>query len=135
MTDRLEDSGSTGSDTTPAQHPAAAAPALASDPLIILPVRSMVLFPGMVVPVTVGRKGSMAAVQHAVRAGRPVGILMQRDDQTADPVAADLHTMGTTANILRFVTTPDGLHHLVCQGLKRFQVIAFEDNERSEERR
>ncbi len=129
MTDKIENSDSTVGHTLPTQQHAAAAPVLASDPLIILPVRGMVLFPGMVVPVTVGREGSMAAVQHAVRNGRPVGIIMQRDDQTADPVGADLHTMGTTANILRLVTTPDGMHHLVCQGSKRFQVIAFEENE------
>ena len=97
----------------------------APDLMTILPVRGTVLFPGMVVPITVGRERSMAAAQQAVRENRPIGIIMQRDEQIAEPSAIDLHTVGTIANILRYVTTPDGAHHLVCQGLQRFRVIEF----------
>ncbi len=96
-----------------------------SDLLTILPVRGAVLFPGMVVPITVDRERSVAAAQQAMRENRPIGIVMQRDDQIADPTAIDLHAVGTVANILRYVTTPDGAHHLVCQGLQRFRVIEF----------
>jgi ATP-dependent Lon protease len=93
--------------------------------LIIVPVRSMVLFPGLVLPVTVGRPKSVAAAQEAVRRGEPVGFLLQRDEKTDDPGPADLYPVGTTANILRYLTAPDGQHHLVCQGQRRFRVIRF----------
>ena len=94
-----------------------------SDLLIILPVRSTVLFPGMVMPLAVGRKQTVSAAQQAMQGKLPIGILMQRDEQVAEPSAADLHSVGTVAAILRYVTTPDGTHHLVCQGQQRFRVI------------
>jgi ATP-dependent Lon protease len=97
--------------------------ALPPDALPILPVREMVLFPGGVVPLAVGRPSSIAAVQYALREGRPIGVLMQRDPQAAEPGAADLHRTGTVANILRWVTLPDGSHQLVCQGVQRFRVL------------
>ena len=93
-----------------------------ADLLVILPVRSTVLFPGMVMPLTVGRKRSVAAAQQAMRDKLPVGVLMQRSEQVAEPAASDLHAVGTIAGILRYVTTPDGTHHLVCQGRQRFRV-------------
>ncbi|MGF7159315.1 ATP-dependent Lon protease [Rhodoligotrophos appendicifer] len=97
----------------------------ASDTLIILPVRSFVLFPGVVMPVSIGRPSSVAAAQEAIREGRPVGILMQRDATLDEPGPTDLYRMGVIANILRFVTAPDGTHHLVCQGEQRFHVEDF----------
>ena len=100
-------------------------PPIPSDALIIVPVRGTVLFPGMVLPVTLGRQKSVAAAQQAVRDQRQVGILMQRDPEVADPSAIDMHRMGTVANIVRYVTAPDGGHHLVCQGEQRFQVTEF----------
>ena len=99
-----------------------APPALPPDALIIVPVRNTVLFPGLVLPITVGRPKSIAAAQQAVREQRQVGILMQRDAEVADPTAIDLHRMGTVANIVRYLTAPDGSHHLVCQGEHRFQI-------------
>ncbi|WP_051660857.1 endopeptidase La [Bosea sp. 117] len=112
-----------GSSGTPME--AAPATAADADSLIILPVRSFVLFPGVVMPVTVVRPGSVAAAQQAIREGRPVGILMQRDPAQDDPSPMDLHRMGVVANILRYVTAPDGTHHLVCQGEQRFHVEQF----------
>ena len=106
-----------------AQETAGQPPAAQSDLLIILPVRSTVLFPGMVMPLAVGRKQSIAAAQQAMQEKRPVGILMQRDEQVAEPAAADLHSVGTVAAIMRYVTTPDGTHHLVCHGQQRFRVV------------
>jgi ATP-dependent Lon protease len=100
-------------------------PPIPSDALIIVPVRGTVLFPGMVLPVTLGRQKSVAAAQQAVRDQRQVGILMQRDLEVADPPAIDMHRMGTVANIVRYVTAPDGGHHLVCQGEQRFQISEF----------
>jgi ATP-dependent Lon protease len=100
-------------------------PPIPSDALIIVPVRGTVLFPGMVLPVTLGRQKSVAAAQQAVRDQRQVGILMQRDPEVAEPSAIDMHRMGTVANIVRYVTAPDGGHHLVCQGEQRFQITEF----------
>ena len=100
-------------------------PPLPPDALIIVPVRSTILFPGVVLPITVGRTRSIAAAQQAVREQRQVGILMQRDAELAEPTALDMHRMGTVANVVRYITAPDGKHHLVAQGEQRFQVIEF----------
>src|ERR1700733_764993 len=82
-----------------------------ADSLIILPVRNLVLFPGVVLPVTIGRPRSIAAAHEAVRQGRQVGFLMQRDHAVEEPSALDLHRTGTIANVLRYVTGADGAHH------------------------
>jgi ATP-dependent Lon protease len=100
-------------------------PALPADALIVVPVRNTVLFPGLVLPITIGRQRSIAAAQQAIREQRQVGILMQRSAEAADPAPIDMHRMGTIANIIRYVTAPDGSHHLVCQGDQRFQVLEF----------
>jgi ATP-dependent Lon protease len=100
-------------------------PPLPPDALIIIPVRNMVLFPGHVMPVTLGRERSIAAAQQAVREQRQVGILMQRDAERNDPSALDMHRIGTVANVVRYITAPDGTHHLVCQGVQRFQITEF----------
>ena len=100
-------------------------PPLPADAIAIIPVREVTLFPGVVLPVTVGRQRSIAAAQSAVREQRQVGILMQRDRSTNEPQPIDLHRVGTIANVVRYVTGPDGAHHLVCQGDERFQAIEF----------
>ena len=96
-----------------------------SDSLIVVPVRNFVLFPGVVLPVTIGRPRSVAAIHEAVRQGREVGFLMQRQRETEEPGPDDLHRIGTIATILRYVTAPDGTHHVVAQGEQRFQVAEF----------
>ena len=96
-----------------------------ADALIIVPVRKTVLFPSQVLPITIGRPGSIAAAQQALRDQRQVGILMQRNAETEDPAPIDMHRMGTVANVVRYITAPDGSHHLVCQGDQRFQVAEF----------
>ncbi len=100
-------------------------PPLPADAIAIIPVREMTLFPGVVLPVTVGRQRSIAAAQSAVREQRQVGILMQRDGEQAEPQPIDLHRIGTVANVVRYVTAPDGTHHLVVQGDERFQAVEF----------
>src|SRR5271168_756251 len=100
-------------------------PPLPPDALIIVPVRNTVLFPGLVLPITLGRPKSIAAAQQAVRDQRQVGILLQRDAEVAEPTPLDMHRMGTLANIVRYVTGPDGSHHLICQGEQRFQVVEY----------
>ncbi len=102
-------------------------PALPADALILVPTRTLVLFPGTVLPVTLGRQRSVAAAQAAIRLNRPVGLVLQRDPATDDPIPVDLHRMGTEANILRYVTSPDGQHHLISQGERRFRILEFLD--------
>jgi ATP-dependent Lon protease len=104
---------------------AASYPPIPPDALIIVPVRSAVLFPEQVMPITVGRTKSILAAQQAMREQRPVGILMQRDPKQADPSPIDMHRFGTVANVVRFLTAPDGTHHMVCQGEQRFQIEEF----------
>src|SRR5258707_141618 len=101
------------------------ASALPDDALIILPVRKMVLSPGMILPVTLGRDGSIAAAQAAAKAKRPIGILLQRNADTEKPGPDELCLVGTVATILRYVTTPDGTHHVISQGLQRFRVVEY----------
>lgn len=96
-----------------------------ADALIIVPVRNMVLFPGMIVPITIGRENSIAAAQYAVKTERPVGILTQRNPEVEAPGPNDLSHIGTIASILRYVTTPDGTHHIICQGQQRFRVLDY----------
>ena len=95
------------------------------DALIIVPVRNMVLFPGMIVPITIGRENSIAAAQYAVKSDRPIGILTQRNPEVEAPGPDDLSPVGTIASILRYVTSSDGSHHIICQGQQRFRVVGF----------
>jgi ATP-dependent Lon protease len=98
---------------------------LPPDALIIIPVRNIVLFPGHVVPITIGRPGSIAAAQRALRDQRQVGILLQRIPEAQDPKPAEMHQLGTVANIVRYITAADSTNHLICQGQQRFQVVEF----------
>ena len=104
-----------------------ASPQLPPDALIILPMRNAVFFPGHVSPFAIGRPASVAGAQQAVREQRQVGILMQRQPDVAEPTPSDMHQVGVAANIMRFITTPDGGHHLVCHGETRFRVVEFLD--------
>ncbi len=98
---------------------------LPSDALIVVPVRNTVLFPEIVFPITVGRPSSIAAAQQAVREQRQILLVLQRDPEMNDPAPVDLHHTGTVANIVRYVTSPEGGHHLICQGVQRFRITEF----------
>jgi ATP-dependent Lon protease len=100
---------------------------LPDDALIILAVRNVVLFPGIVVPLTVGREASRNAAQEAVRLQRPLGVLLQTKPDVDAPGPDDLHWVGTTATVLRYITAPDGGHHAICKGMARFRVLEFLD--------
>jgi ATP-dependent Lon protease len=112
-------------DTTqqPATDAERAAPRLPDDMLIVLPVRNIVLFPGVIAPVAIKREKTVAGAQEAVRAESKIGFLLQKDPQTDDPGFDDLYRVGTAASIVRYITAPDGTHHLVCQGERRFRVL------------
>ena len=100
---------------------------LPEDALIIVPVRNLVLFPGMILPVTIGRESSVAAAQAAVKAERPIGLVLQRAPDIEAPKREDLHDIGTVAQVVRYITTPDGAHHVVAQGEGRFRVLELLD--------
>jgi ATP-dependent Lon protease len=99
-------------------------PAIPEDATIILPVRNMLLFPGMVLPLTIGRPPSIAAVQEAVRSGRRVGLLLQDDPSIENPGPEHLRRVGTIAEVLRYVTSEE-THYAICRGLRRFRAEEF----------
>lgn len=103
-------------------------PVIPDDALTIVPTRGTVLFPQNVSPLVISRKPSIAAVQQAVRTEKPIGVIMQRDETEAEPSTEDLYSVGTMAEILRYITAPDGSHHVVCQGIQRFRVKEFLPN-------
>jgi ATP-dependent Lon protease len=113
----------------PLDEVAPATPEVASsapqDALIIVPVRNAVLFPGTVLSVTIEQSLSVRAAQQAMREQRQIGVLMQKSGEADEPLATGLRGIGTIANIARYVTTPDGAHHLVTQGVQRFEIIEF----------
>ena len=100
-------------------------PPIPADAMIVLPVRQTVLFPGIVLPLTVGRKSSIAAAQEAVRTERMLGVVLQKDPAIEEPTPDQLHAVGTAAQVLRYVTAPDGTHHVIAQGVRRFRVIEY----------
>ncbi len=96
-----------------------------ADALIIVPVRNTVLFPGVVIPITIARPKSIAAAQQAVREQRQIGILLQRDAELNEPGPDELYRVGTIANIVRYITGPDDSHHVICQGVQRMRVLDY----------
>ncbi|MGL6222027.1 MAG: endopeptidase La, partial [Steroidobacteraceae bacterium] len=119
----IQDDDGAAAKLLPPHGPEGARPSLPDDMLIILPVRNLVLFPGVIVPVAIKREKTVAGAQEAVRVEGKVGFLLQKNPETEDPGFDDLHRIGSTATIIRYVTAPDGTHHLVCQGERRFRVL------------
>ncbi len=109
-------------DNRPQQGPA-------EDVLIVLPLGNAVAFPGVVLPITITGKASLAAAQEAVRTQRRVGLLLKTDPGVEEPGPEGLHRVGTAASIVRFITAPDGTHHLICQGEERFTVLDYVSRE------
>jgi ATP-dependent Lon protease len=97
------------------------------DVLIIVPVPDLVLFPGVVLPVTLSGKHALAAAQEAVRTHRRVGLVLQTE--TGEPDPDKLPRIGTAASIVRFVTAGDGTHHLIAQGEERFTLLDYVSRE------
>jgi ATP-dependent Lon protease len=92
-------------------------------------VSNVVLFPGVVLPIAIEGKASIAAAQEAVRTQRRVGLLLQKDPSAENAAPDALHRIGTSASIVRFITAQDGSHHLICQGEERFAVLDFVSSE------
>ncbi|HEY0847994.1 MAG TPA: endopeptidase La [Noviherbaspirillum sp.] len=93
--------------------------------MVVIPMRNLVLFPGMIAPISLGREASIAAAQEAVRRDRPVGLLLQRDSEIESPTPEQLYGTGAVASVLRYITSQDGGNYLVCQGERRFRVLDF----------
>jgi len=98
---------------------------LPEDGMILLCVRGMALFPGVVLPIVVGRERSVVAVQAAVKRELPLGVILQREADKENPGPDDIYRVGTVAEVVRYITTPDGNHHVIAQGKQRFRILEF----------
>jgi ATP-dependent Lon protease len=90
--------------------------------LSILPLRNTVLFPGMVIPVTVGRQKSIRLVKKAYKGDRIIGVIAQQNQDKAEPTSTDLYAIGTMGYIIKMITLPDGNTTIILQGRQRFRV-------------
>jgi len=95
------------------------------DTLPILPLRNTVLFPGVVLPITVGRDKSIKAVNEAYKQDKLVGVLAQKDANVEDPEPNDLCAIGTIAKIVKLIKMPDGGTTIIIQGKKRFELLSI----------
>ncbi|MBX3239021.1 MAG: endopeptidase La [Chitinophagaceae bacterium] len=90
--------------------------------LPLLPLRNTVLFPGVVLPITVGRDRSIKAVNDAYKTDKLIGVVAQKDSEVEDPQAADIENVGTVAKIVKLIKMPDGGTTIIIQGRKRFTI-------------
>lgn len=93
--------------------------------LPILPLRNTVLYPGVVIPITVGRDKSLKAVKEAYKADKIIGVVAQRDASIEDPETKDLSSIGTVARIVKLLKMPDGSNTVIIQGKQRFKIKEF----------
>ena len=90
--------------------------------LPILPLKNTVLFPGVVIPITVGRDKSIKLIKDAYKADRIIGVVAQKDVSVEDPTFEDLNRIGTVAYIIKMLRMPDGNTTVILQGKKRFEL-------------
>src|SRR5215211_7545610 len=90
--------------------------------LALLPLRNTVLFPGVVLPITVGRDKSIKAVTDAYKTHKLIGVVAQKDSTVEDPMAKDLEEIGTVAKIVKQIKMPDGGTTIIIQGKSRFSI-------------
>ncbi len=88
----------------------------------LLPLRNTVLFPGVVLPITVGRDKSIKAVNEAYKGDKLIGVIAQKDTNIEDPATKDLEDIGTVARIVKLIKMPDGGTTIIIQGKSRFQI-------------
>ena len=99
------------------------------DLLSILPLRNTVLFPGVVIPITIGRDKSIRLIKEQYKADRIIGVVAQMHGEIEDPAAGDLYTVGTVAQIIKLFQMPDGNTTAILQGKKRFKITEMGQNE------
>ncbi|MTI21479.1 endopeptidase La [Fulvivirga sp. RKSG066] len=90
--------------------------------LAILPIRNTVLFPGVVIPITVGRQKSIKLVKKAYKGDRIIGVVAQKNVKTEDPALEDIYNIGTVAKIIKMLVLPDGNTTIIIQGKSRFEI-------------
>src|SRR5690606_21420921 len=105
-----EDDGSTDDQALPEELP-------------ILPLRNTVLFPGVVIPITVGRDKSIKAVTDAYKSDKLIGVVAQKDSNQEEPALKDLEKVGTIAKLVKLIKMPDGGTTIIIQGRKRFEIV------------
>src|SRR5690606_10510122 len=91
--------------------------------LSILPLRNNVLFPGVVIPITVGRDKSIRLIQEANKGNKIIGVVSQLNQEEESPEFSDLHSIGTVAQIIRLLKMPDGTSTVIIQGKRRFEIV------------
>ena len=91
--------------------------------LPILPLRNNVLFPGVVIPITVGRDKSIKLIQDAYKGNKIIGVVSQKDSSVEEPNYDDLYSVGTVAQIVRLLKMPDGSNTVIIQGKKRMRLL------------
>ena len=91
--------------------------------LPILPLRNNVLFPGVVIPITVGRDKSIRLIQEANKGNKIIGVVSQKNQEEESPEFSDLHQIGTVAQIVRLLKMPDGSSTVIIQGKRRFELV------------
>ncbi len=99
------------------------------DELPLLPLRNTVLFPGVVLPITVGRDKSIKAVNEAYKTDKLIGVVAQKDTNVEDPEVKDLESIGTVAKIVKLIKMPDGGTTIIIQGKSRFLIESIADEE------
>ena len=97
--------------------------------IAILPLRNMVLFPGVVIPITAGRDKSIRLIDDANAEGKIIGVVAQIDEDVEEPTKKDIHKVGTVARILRVLKMPDGNTTVILQGKKRFEISSIVSEE------
>jgi ATP-dependent Lon protease len=97
--------------------------------LPILSLRNMVLFPGVVIPITAGRDKSIKLINDANASGKVIGVVAQIDENIEEPTPDDVHKIGTVARIMRVLKMPDGNVTVILQGKKRFEIESFTQEE------
>lgn len=95
------------------------------DEIPILPIKNTVLFPGVVIPITVGRQKSIKLVKKAYQGNRIIGVVAQKNSQAEEPTTDDLYRTGTVARIIKMLVLPDGNTTIIIQGKNRFSIREF----------
>ena len=105
-------------------------PEMVIDSLLpILPLRNTVLFPGVVIPITVGRDKSIQAVKASYNKDKLIGVVSQKDGNIEDPTPADLCQIGTVAKIIKMIKMQDGGTTIIIQGKKRFELLEMKEED------
>lgn len=96
-----------------------------AEELAILPIKNTVLFPGVVIPITVGRQKSIKLVKRAYQGNRIIGVVAQKNPKAEEPTTDELFRTGTVARIIKMLVMPDGNTTIIIQGKNRFQITEF----------